>query len=65
MPYVTVHVNHAPGDRVTVIRKPFKHMVNDGLAPNLLASIPNYGIIQSNLIRSELVGIKKNTGCHG
>jgi hypothetical protein len=54
--------NHAPGDRVTAIRKPFKHMVNDGLAPNLLASILNNDIIQLNLIRSELVGVKKNAG---
>jgi hypothetical protein len=37
-------------------------MVNDGLALNLLvASILNYGI-QLNLIRSELVGVKKNAG---
>jgi hypothetical protein len=35
-------------------------MVNDDLAPNLLASILNKGIIQLNLIRSELVGVKKN-----
>jgi hypothetical protein len=37
-------------------------MVNDDLAPNLLASILNLnkGIIQLNLIRSELVGVKKN-----
>jgi hypothetical protein len=33
-----------------------QHMVNDGLAPNLLGSILNNGII--DLIRSELVGVK-------
>lgn len=37
--------------------------VNDGLAPStLLASILNNDIIQLNLIRSELVGDKKNAG---
>jgi hypothetical protein len=55
-----VQVNHAPGDRATAIRKPSKHKVNDGLAPNLLGSILNNGII--DLIRSELVGVKKNAG---
>ncbi len=55
-------MNDVPGDRVTAIRKPFKHMVDDDLAPNLLASILNIGIIQLNMIWSELVGVKKNTG---
>jgi hypothetical protein len=35
-------------------------MVNDGLAPNLLACILNNGIIQLNIFRTELVGVKKN-----
>ena len=36
-------------------------MVNDVLAPNLIASILNNDIIQLNLIRSKLVGVKKKT----
>ena len=47
---------------MTPFRKPFKHMVIDGLAPNILASTLNNGIIQLGLIRSELVGVKKNAG---
>ena len=44
---------HLARDQVMVIRKQFKYMVNDGLAPNLSASILNNGIIQLNLNKCE------------
>ena len=60
---VTVHVNHAPGSSDGGLEAiQLKHIVNDGLASNLLASVLNNRIIQLNLVRSELVGVKKNAG---
>ena len=38
---------------MTAIRKPFNHMVNDGLTPNLLVPILNSGIIQFNLNKDQ------------